>query len=79
MDVDILLHIIGFCGIYFIIKNLQENVSRNETKFNRSRTDTYQVSYMKPSTPKSACPRETRQTALDPFWYLGQPALDTFK
>ena len=30
-------------------------------------------------TPKSARPRETRQTALDPFWYLGQPALDTFK
>ena len=43
VDVDFLLHIIGFCGIYFIIKNIQENLSRYETKFRRSRTDTLQV------------------------------------
>ena len=30
-------------------------------------------------TPKSARPRKTRRPALDPFWYLGRPALDTFK
>ena len=41
VDVDFLLHIIGFCGIYYVIKNLQENVSRNEIKINWSRTDTF--------------------------------------
>ena len=43
MDVDFLLHIVGFCGIYLIIKNIQENLSRNETKFRRSCADTFQV------------------------------------
>ena len=43
VDVDILLHVICFCGIHFIIKNLQENVSKNENKFRRSRPDTFQV------------------------------------
>ena len=43
VDVDFLLHVVGFYGIYYIIKNIQENVSRNETKFKWSRTDTFQV------------------------------------
>ena len=45
VDVYFMLLIIGFCGIYFVIKNIQENVSRNETKFNWSRSDTFQVCY----------------------------------
>ena len=47
VDVDILLHIIGFLGIYYIIKNIQENVSKNKAKFRRSCTDTFQVCYIK--------------------------------
>ena len=46
VDVDFLLHIIGFCCIYFNIKNTQENISRNKTKFKRSCTDTFQVMYV---------------------------------
>ena len=47
MDVDFLLHIVGFCGIYYNIKNIQENASKTETKFKGGRTDTFQVCYMK--------------------------------
>ena len=51
MDVDFLLHIICFCGIYNIIESIQENVSRNETKFRRSCTDTFQVCYRYENKP----------------------------
>ena len=43
VDDDFLLHSIGFCCIYYFVKNIQENVSRNETKFRRSCTNTFQV------------------------------------
>ena len=43
VDVDFLLHIIGFRDIDNIIKNLQENVSRNEIDFKWSFTNTFQV------------------------------------
>ena len=46
VDIDFLLHNICLCGIYYIIKNIQENVSRNETKFRGSCTDTFQVCFV---------------------------------
>ena len=52
VDVDILFHTISFLGIYFIIKNIQENVSKNETTFKWSRTDTFQVCCMKTRSNK---------------------------
>ena len=41
LDVDILLHNICFCVINDFIKNIQENLSRNEIYLNRSSSDTF--------------------------------------
>ena len=57
VDDDFLLHVIGFCGIYYIIKNIQKNVSRNKTKFRRSCSDTFQVLVIGHHVPwLSTCP-----------------------